>query len=233
MPIRVTCSCGAQLRAEDAQAGKMAPCPKCGAMISISVSAAVPDRPSPALLEEPVCPPHRFSGFVPSFANLAAIAFGFRKLIRSRTASSVSHRNAWIAVIIGLLLVVLLASVLWSRPTSVEVAGLLQAREQFDGRAVRVVGVVHRPTYQVSKKGNSYTTFELSDATTTVRVFSFGRREVAAGATVRVDGRFYRHRTVGRQSYENEIDATKGSISVLNEPATPQGNLAKLDFFPF
>lgn len=52
MPITVVCHCGRNLKAPDSLAGRVAKCPKCGAMLDVPVAIAPEPEPEPIVLPE-------------------------------------------------------------------------------------------------------------------------------------------------------------------------------------
>jgi hypothetical protein len=66
--------------------------------------------------------------------------------------------------------------------------------------------------HKVSKRGNPYTIFALSDGTSAIKIFTFGTPEINRGDKVKVKGVFYKVKYVGRYTFYNEIDATDGWI---------------------
>jgi len=77
---------------------------------------------------------------------------------------------------------------------------------------VQVEGKVISTKFKTSKKGNPYTTFDLSDAGNTLTVFSFGTLSIEEGNKIRVMGRYQKVKQVGRYTFYNEIDASEGSV---------------------
>ena len=69
--------------------------------------------------------------------------------------------------------------------------------DRFDGKAVTINGTIINFRETVSRRGNPYYTFDLSDGKQAVRVFSFGTTSCRSG-TATVDGTFEKVRRVGR-----------------------------------
>jgi DNA polymerase III alpha subunit len=80
--------------------------------------------------------------------------------------------------------------------------------DRYDGQQVTLAGTITRLQERVSARGNHYYTFDLSDGTRAVRVFSFGRRPCPDASPVEVTGRFHREHRVGRYVFSDEVTAT-------------------------
>jgi hypothetical protein len=68
---------------------------------------------------------------------------------------------------------------------------------------------------RISRKGNAYYSFTLSDEGQELHVFSFGTRDLSDGNRVRVTGTYRTEKYVSGRTFYNEIDCTDGSISTL------------------
>ena len=110
---------------------------------------------------------------------------------------------------------VLLAA-LWLAVAIVQPAGAVDATpsailsdpDRFDGQPVTIRGTIASLRETVSRRGNPYYTFDLSDGTRAIRVFSFGKAECRSG-TATVEGTFEKVKQVGRLTFRNEIAATQ------------------------
>jgi len=105
-----------------------------------------------------------------------------------------------------------LAFVTLGLPSSVlardSIADILTRPAAFDGREVLLQGKATALDPRVSRRGNEYFTFRLSDATgASLKVFSWGKPAIAPGDRVEVRGRFQRERRVGRYTFTNEVEA--------------------------
>src|SRR2546425_13149504 len=80
-------------------------------------------------------------------------------------------------------------------------SAILTNPDRFDGTITNL-----RET--VSRRGNPYYTFDLSDGTRAIRVFSFGKAPCRAG-TAAVEGTFERVKQAGRYTFSNEVTATQ------------------------
>jgi hypothetical protein len=79
---------------------------------------------------------------------------------------------------------------------------------RFDGRSVTIHGTITNLRETVSRRGNAYYTFDLTDGSRAIRVFSFGKAPCRAGAAT-VDGTFEQVNQVGRYTFRNEVTATQ------------------------
>ena len=89
---------------------------------------------------------------------------------------------------------------------------ILTNPDRFDGQAVTLTGTMTNLRERVSGAGNPYYTFDLSDGTRAIRVFSFGQAPCKSGQ-VTVDGTFQAVKRQGRYTFHNEVTATKVTCS--------------------
>jgi DNA/RNA endonuclease YhcR with UshA esterase domain len=94
----------------------------------------------------------------------------------------------------------------------VTISEILSNPDKYHLKTVLVKGEVLDVKHKVSKKGNPYTVFALSDGTSAIKIFTFGTPEINRGDRVQVKGIFYKVKYVGRYTFYNEIDATDGWI---------------------
>jgi DNA/RNA endonuclease YhcR with UshA esterase domain len=94
----------------------------------------------------------------------------------------------------------------------VTISEILSDPDKYHLKTVLVKGEVLDVKHKVSKRGNPYTVFALSDGTSAIKIFTFGTPEINRGDKVKVKGIFYKVRYVGRYTFYNEIDATDGWI---------------------
>jgi RecJ-like exonuclease len=94
----------------------------------------------------------------------------------------------------------------------VTISEILSDPDKYHLKTVLVKGEVLDVKHKVSKRGNPYTVFALSDGTSAIKIFTFGTPEINRGDRVKVKGIFYKVRYVGRYTFYNEIDATDGWI---------------------
>lgn len=102
----------------------------------------------------------------------------------------------------------------------VTVQALLNNGKQYDGKQVVLVGVASKLKQKVSKKGNAYYTFRISDGKQSVSVFGYGNAPAKEGDKVRVTDKFAVEKRVGYATYRNEIDVTKGKVEVLSSTSS-------------
>lgn len=86
---------------------------------------------------------------------------------------------------------------------------ILADPDRFDGQPVTVTGAITNLRQTVSRRGNPYYTFDLSDGARTIRVFSFGRSPCKDGRAATVTGTFEKVHRVGRYVFSNEVTATE------------------------
>ena len=86
---------------------------------------------------------------------------------------------------------------------------ILADADKYDGQNVTVTGRVANLRETVSRKGNPYFTFDISDGKATIRIFSFGKSACRQGSTATVEGRFDKVKRVGRYTFSNEVEATR------------------------
>jgi DNA/RNA endonuclease YhcR with UshA esterase domain len=111
-----------------------------------------------------------------------------------------------------LLLITVLSFYSCTNAQVVTISEILSNPDKYHLKTVLVKGEVLDVKHKVSKKGNPYTVFALSDGTSAIKIFTFGTPEINRGDKVKVKGIFYKVRYVGRYTFYNEIDATDGWI---------------------
>jgi len=94
----------------------------------------------------------------------------------------------------------------------VTISEILSNPNKYHLKTVLVKGEVLAVKHKISRKGNPYTVFALSDGTSAIKIFTFGTPEINRGNRVKVKGIFYKVKYVGRYTFYNEIDATDGWI---------------------
>jgi hypothetical protein len=90
-------------------------------------------------------------------------------------------------------------------------AQILEGPDQFDGKAVTLVGTVTNLDARVSRRGNPYYTFDLSAGGRSIKIFSFGRPPCLARSTVSVEGVFQKVKRVSGRTFYNEVEAQRVS----------------------
>ncbi len=85
---------------------------------------------------------------------------------------------------------------------------ILANSDRFDGRPVTISGTILNLQERVSRAGNSYYTFDLSDGKQAIRVFSFGTAPCRVGVAT-VEGSFEKVKRQGRYAFYNEVTATR------------------------
>jgi len=111
-----------------------------------------------------------------------------------------------------LLLTTVLTFYVYANAQVQTVSEILNYPDKYHLKTVLVKGEVLDAKHKVSKRGNPYTVFALSDGTSAIKIFTFGTPEINRGDRVKVKGIFYKVRYVGRYTFYNEIDATDGWI---------------------
>ena len=87
---------------------------------------------------------------------------------------------------VRLALVVLFLAVLSAAGAQTSPSEILASPEKYDGREVTLTGTVTNLRETISRKGNPYYTFDLSDGRTTMRIFAFGKASCGVGSTVSI-----------------------------------------------
>jgi RecJ-like exonuclease len=111
-----------------------------------------------------------------------------------------------------LLLTTVLTYYVYANAQVLTVSEILNHPDKYHLKTVQVKGEVLDVKHKVSKRGNEYTVFVLSDGKKSLNVFTFGTPEINVGDKVKVEGIFYKVKYVGRYTFYNEIDASKGLI---------------------
>jgi len=105
--------------------------------------------------------------------------------------------------------VALVGSIPWA--SAATVAEIAKNPAAFDQKKVTVNGMAEEINSRTSRRGNSYTTFRLSDEGDAVKVFTFGTPPIKDGQRVEVRGVFQRVKHVGAYTFHDEIDASSVS----------------------
>ncbi len=89
-------------------------------------------------------------------------------------------------------------------------ADIVKAPEKYDGKVVKVRGIVKNFKAKTSKSGNDYLVFELTAGSDKVAVYSHGKlvKALKDGDKVEVEGKFSKLKTVGKATFKNEIDCS-------------------------
>jgi RecJ-like exonuclease len=111
-----------------------------------------------------------------------------------------------------LLLTAVLTFYVYANAQVLTVSEIINNPDKYHLKTVQVKGEVLDVKHKVSKRGNEYTVFVLSDGKKSLNVFTFGTPEINVGDKVKVEGIFYKVKYVGRYTFYNEIDASKGLI---------------------
>ena|SRR2546425_3774946 len=95
----------------------------------------------------------------------------------------------------------------WALDTSIN--DVVSNPASLDGKVISLNGKVVGLQGRVSAKGNAYYTFELSDGTRSVRIFSFGSTSCKSGDDATVEGQFVQTKRVGRNTFHNEFAVSR------------------------
>ena len=107
------------------------------------------------------------------------------------------------AVFLAVLLSPLLAHALTATP-----AEILANPDRFDRQTVTLSGTITNLGQTVSRRGNPYYTFDLSDGRQAIRVFSFGTAPCRSGGAT-VDGVFEKVKRVSGRTFYSEVTASR------------------------
>jgi hypothetical protein len=113
-----------------------------------------------------------------------------------------------IALGLTLYLLSLLPTVATAQPVRTSPSEILGNADRFDGQAVTISGTVTNFQERVSRAGRPYYTFDLSDGTEVVHVFSFGKAPCKSGGAT-VDGTFAKFKQQGQYTFSNEVTAAR------------------------
>lgn len=94
----------------------------------------------------------------------------------------------------------------------VPIENLYKNAEHYHRQEVITEGTVIDYKQKISKKGNLYTVFKLSDGSYYVKAFSFGKIDLHNGEKARITGTFHKVKYVGRYKFYNEITIKKYEI---------------------
>ena len=114
--------------------------------------------------------------------------------------------------LLTLLLTTVLTFFVFTEAQALTISEILNHPDKYHLSTVQVKGKVLDLQSKTSKRGNEYTIMVLSDGTGNITVFTFGTQKIKPEDTVKVKGVFYKVKHVGRYTFYNEIDASKGTI---------------------
>ncbi len=127
----------------------------------------------------------------------------------------VSKIRAILAVTLSILCLLIITSAANAQAIKTTVGDIISNPDKYDGKMVQVEAKVFLPHFKSSKKGNAYTTFKLENDGQFISVFSFGTLSIKGGDMIRVIGTYQKVKKVGRYTFNNEIDASNGSVEKL------------------
>ena len=118
----------------------------------------------------------------------------------------------------------LLSAVASAQPVRTSPSEILGNADRFDGQAVTLSGAVTNLQEQVSRAGQPYYTFDLSDGTEAVRVFSFGKAPCKSGGAT-VDGTFAKVKAAGAVYLlkRGDCDPREVSLTCAMDRRAPKG----------
>ena len=95
---------------------------------------------------------------------------------------------------------------------NVSVADLIASSEKYHQKEVSVTGRISNYKEKTSKHGKQYTVFHLRDGNDYISVYSQGHKGLKNDIYVRVIGKFFMIKHVGKQDFYNEIEMKKYNI---------------------
>ena len=106
------------------------------------------------------------------------------------------------------LLLVMLCAIVAAQAASTSPSEILANPDRFDRQTVTMSGTITNLQERVSRAGNQYYTFDLSDGRRAVRVFSFGASPCRGGQAT-IEGNFEKVKQQGRYTFYNEVTANR------------------------
>lgn len=107
-----------------------------------------------------------------------------------------------------------------------KVADVLNHKKDFDGKEICVTGAVEELDARVSRKGNHYFTFKMTESGQMLKIFSQGDPSFKDGQKVTACGKYEISRTVGSQTFHDEVSASTNTITVHAEAAKAETKAA-------
>ena len=120
----------------------------------------------------------------------------------------VGRRAASVTVTLALILAAAVVSPVAVYALVTTPGEILANPDRFDGQVVTIEGTMSKLRQRVSRRGNPYYTFDLSDGKQAIRVFSFGRSPCRSGA-VMVEGAFDKVKRGRQYVFHNEVNASR------------------------
>ena len=124
------------------------------------------------------------------------------------TVPRVGRRAASVTVTLALILAAAVVSPVAVYALVTTPGEILANPDRFDGQVVTIEGTMSKLRQRVSRRGNPYYTFDLSDGKQAIRVFSFGRSPCRSGA-VMVEGAFDKVKRERQYVFHNEVNASR------------------------
>ena len=114
------------------------------------------------------------------------------------------------------LLLLILTSIAYGIDESCSSINLLSSNKILcDRKEVGVEGVVTNLDFEVSEKGNKYTTFNLKEGNETFTVFSYSYLPIAEKDVVKTKGTFFTEYSYENYSFPNQINTQPSDVVVL------------------
>jgi len=127
----------------------------------------------------------------------------------------ISKFKLFLGVTLSILCVLIITTSANAQVIKTAVGDILSNADQYDGKMVQVEPKVFLPQFKTSKNGNSFTIFKVENDGQFISIFSFGTLSINGGDSVRLIGIYQKVKKVGRYTFYNEIDASKGSVEKL------------------
>ncbi|MGH2638101.1 MAG: hypothetical protein ACRDF4_02275 [Rhabdochlamydiaceae bacterium] len=88
---------------------------------------------------------------------------------------------------------------------------IINQPDQYNRQEITVSGVVEDFRAKTSHRGNAYEAFKLCDNKECLDVFAWGSTPRNDGTKIKVSGRFWEIKHVGKYTFYNELDLDNGS----------------------
>jgi hypothetical protein len=102
-----------------------------------------------------------------------------------------------------------------AQPIKTTIAAIVAKPDNFDGKMVSVEGKIQSIKEKISKKGNPYTTFKISQENKSLAVHTFGKLSLKGGDSAKVVGRYQIMKDSGQFYFKNEIETSDGSVEAI------------------
>lgn len=117
------------------------------------------------------------------------------------------NREYWLGIIGAVIAIILILFTIYTIQKETSISDILANPDHYDHEIVIIRGNVFAYQERISRFGNEYTLFVLTDGGSRIRVYSRGHKNLKNGQDVVVRGLYRKVTRMGRYIFLNEIEA--------------------------